>query len=402
MATPVYYNFNPISITAAKDDYKKAQILITNATQQAVMKLNDINYFAYSLYITTQDSSGFLIIKCLADPVDMTSNTLFFAIPLVIPPQTNTPKSDVDNIMAGGSVTLDLQKYLKPGDAKVSATQNRTTTVVAKTFTIPVQTPLSNSFSGSIPNLQIKNARTDATLTKQELDWVMSCDLLDENGTPYPNPTMNDAVKQKDTANTITFLMMLLLIGGAAYFAGPMVYKLGGLYNIAEVLGVTTESKSPNHFALNIYWGIILITAGIFCVINGALTKQDLYYFLAGGLILAYFAATNAILKMEGVSKNDEGKTFKAQDGMFAYISAINNSESPLVLTGKLPATMGMFSAALYWLGMLVGFIMMIVGVADKNKEAKRVVFGVGISLFLILPAISMLIVGSYTEKLKL
>lgn len=400
MPIPVYYNFSPITVNLAKDDYKTAEIILTSLNKYTNVKLNDINYVAHSLYITKGPTAGFLVIKCVSDPLDMNSNVLYFAIPLSIPTDSNAPNSDVDKLMAGGTVVLDLQKYLTAGEAMVSPSLNRAITVVPSSFSIPVQTSLVGSYSaGAIPNLQL-NAKTPAMISKQDLDWVMSCDLLDENDNPYPNPTMTDSVKTVDTANTITFLMMALMIAGAAHLIGPVVYNMGGLYNLAEIMGLNNDngSNKPNHYTINVYWNVLLIIAAVFCVIKGGLDKKDLYYFLAVGLVFAYFSATSAILKLDGVA-NDSGTGFKNNTGMFKYYSSLFSANSELTVIGKLPEPIRVLSATLLGLGLFAGLILMILGVSMKNEEIKPVLFSVGIFSYLALPAISMLLVGGFCGK---
>ena len=398
MPVPVYYNFAPISVNLAAGEYSLKEIILKKSQNTPPnLRLNDINYFAKSLYITTQSATSYLIIKCMADSNDDSSDVLLFAIPLSDKPSTT--ESDIDKLMKGGDVELDLHKYLKPGDAKVSSTLNHTITVVVskETCSIPVKGTLTNSYKSAITNLQL-TADTDATIAKQDLDWVLSCDLLDENGIAYPNPTMNDSVKQTDTANTITFLMMSLMIAGSAYLIGPTVYNLGGLFKLAKVLGKGAEdgSTKPNHYTLNLYWGILLILAAVMCIVQGGIMKKDLYYFLAIGLIFSYFAATSAILKLDGVA-NEAGTGFRNTSGMFKYFGSISSSESELTVAG-LPFTIQMIAAVFFYIGSLIGLVLMILGVSNVGKEPK-LLFSIGIILFLALPGISMLMVANYIQS---
>ncbi len=397
MPVPVYYNFAPISVTLTAGDYSTKEIILKKMQNTPPnLRLNDINYFAKSLYITKQSDAPYLIIKCMADSNDDSSDVLLFAIPLS---DGSPTESDIDNLMNGGNVELDLHKYLKPGDAKVSSALNHVITVVVlnKTCSIPVKGSLTNSYKSAIANLQL-TADTDATIAKQDLDWVLSCDLLDENGIAYPNPTMNEPAAQVDSANTITFLMMALMIAGSAYLIGPTVYNLGGLFKLAKVLGKGAEdgSTKPNHYTLNIYWGILLILAAVMCIVQGGIMKKDLYYFLAIGLIFSYFAATSAILKLDGVA-NDVGTGFRNTSGMFKYFGSIGAPESELTVAG-LPFTIQMIAAVFFYIGSLIGLVLMILGVSNVGKEPK-LLFSIGILLFLALPGISMLMVASYIQS---
>ena len=400
MPVPVYYNFAPIYVSLEPEDYSKKEIILkTPPNTPPNLRLNDINYFAKSLYITKQSGQSgtpYLIIKCMADSNDDSSDVLLFAITLTSGPT----ESDVDNLMKGGTnVELDLHKYLKPGDAKVSSAQNHVITVVVSkdTCSIPVNGSFANSYKSAINNLQL-NANTDATIAKQDLDWVLSCDLLDENGIAYPNPTMNEPAAQVDSANTITFLMMSLMIAGSAYLIGPTVYNLGGLFKLAKVLGRGSEdgSTKPNHYTLNLYWGILLILAAVMCIVQGGIMKKDLYYFLAIGLIFSYFAATSAILKLDGVA-NEVGTGFRNTSGMFKYFGSINSPESELTVAG-LPSMIRIIAAVCFYLGFILGLVFMILGVSNVGKDPK-VFFSVGIILFLALPGISMLMVANYIKS---
>ena len=392
MTIPVYYNFKPITVTVNKDDYKKGAIMLSTQNSIANVRVNDVNYFAISLYIKKQDSSEYyIVVKCVADPLESNSNVLFFVVPLVNPGGT-TADSDVDNIMNGGASTLDLQKYLIPGAAFISENMNNSITVLVKSSSISVKKSLTDAYSNAIPNLQL-NANIPATVTQQELDWVMSCDLLDENGEAYPNPTMNGSTSSVDSANTITFLMMSLMIAGAAYLIGPTIYNLGGLSKVAELIG---NAGAANHYSINIYWGIILVLSAIFCVIRGALIKQDMYYFLAIGLILSYFSATSAILKLEGVA-NSTGSGFKNTSSMFGYIAALSNSGSELAMTKTMKPAIRMAAAFLFYAGMIAGIILMSVGVEKKDEEGKAI-FSSGISVFIGAPGLSMLMIGNYSK----
>ena len=393
MTVPVYYNFKPITVTVGADDYKTREIILLTQKSIANVRLYDVNYFAFSLYITKQGSSTYyLVVKCVADPTDMTSSVLFFVVPLMNPNTVSDRESDIDNIMAGGTTTLDLQKYLKFGAAAVSKNMNNSITVMVNSASISVNSSLTTAYNSAITNLQL-DANIEATVTQQELDWVLSCDLLDENGEAYPNPTMNGHVNTVDSANTITFLMMSLMIAGTAYLIGPTVYNMGGLNTVA---GLISDGAAPNHYSINIYWGIILILSAVFCVVKGALVKQDMYYFLAIGLVLSYFSATSAILKLDGVA-NDQGTGFKNTSGMFDYIAALSSSESRLAMSKTMKPAIRMVAALLFYAGMIIGIIFMNIGVS-KMDDAGRLAFSSGILAFIGGPGLSMLLIGNYSQ----
>jgi hypothetical protein len=292
--------------------------------------------------------------------------------------------------MKGGTVTTHLN--IQPGAVKISGSYKNTITVLLpEASAIQVKGALVNAYKQAITGLQL-DANIEGIISKQELDWVMSCDLLDENGEAYPNPTMNGHASTVDSANTITFLMMSLMIAGAAYLIGPTVYNLGGLNTVA---GLISDGAAPNHYSINIYWGIILILSAVFCVIRGALIKQDMYYFLAIGLVLSYFAATSAILKLDGVA-NDVGTGFKNTSGMFSYVAALSNSGSRLSMSKTMNPAIRMAAAFLFYAGMIAGIVLMSVGVEKKDEEGKAI-FSSGISVFIGAPGLSMLMIGNYS-----
>jgi hypothetical protein len=399
MPVPVYYNFNPIKVNLGNAGCTQQIKITPTASPQTNVKIHDVNYFADALYLKYQTTSEYyLIIKCLSDANDQNSNALFFAIQLT-PAQRGAEKSFIDKLLSSGNNkqhTIDLEPFLQDGNGKISNEENRAITVIAP-FKIPFSESITNSniFGSSIAGLKL-DADLPAALTKQDLDWVMSCDLLDENGTPYPNPTMNDASQQKDTAYTITFLMMTLLIAGSANMMAPIVYKSGGLQAIAELF--RGASNIPNHYTINVYWGILLITAAVFCVIQWAISNETLYQFLAISLVLAYFAATRAIVGMDNTIGNDAGNGFRNSDNMFQYFSDISSKEA-ILATGTLPSVLRIVAAVLLYFGMISGIILMIVGVSLTDKLVKRPIFSVGIMTFLTLPAISMFIIGGWFKQ---
>lgn len=402
MSYTVYYNFNTLNMNLTKGNITNGDgQVILSKNKQPNIQFNDVNYFAYSVYLNGTGGAPHLIVKCYADPDDLSTAFIYFAIPLV-----SGDSSDVDKIIAasnvdGGNVTLDLQPYIKHGNDKGLIGKNgNIVTIVAKDSSIPCSTSISLT-SDNINNINLTglsmpgDGSQTVNLIQQSLDWVMSCDLLDENGEAYPNPTMDDAAKQTDTSNTITFLMMAMMIAGAAYLIGPTVYNVCGINNIAKVIGMSDDgSSTPNHYSINIFWGFILVMSAMFCLIQGSLIKNNVFYFLSIGFVLAYFAATSAILKLDGVA-NKAGNGFANMTSMFAYFSAILVPKTALEANG-LSSIMHFSSAFLCGSGILAGFILMIVGLSIPDQ---RPLFSVGISLFLILPAVSMLLVGAFLPK---
>jgi hypothetical protein len=400
---PVYYNFQEFTITIGKGAVTNGEILLTNPTPQANIRVNEINYFAFSIYLhNTNAGSYYLVVKCLADPEEPKAGHIFLAVPM-----TPGNSSNVDEIIGasgadgGGIAKLTLEAYIKPGSGSkskdfVSIPQNNgPMTIVAGSSNIPVSATLStNTYNTVIGGLDITGATSPATLSKTSLDWYMSCDLLDDSGDPYPNPTVKSAAKQKDTANTITLLMMAMMIAGGAYLIAPIAYGAMGIEKIAYFI----DGKTPNHYGINICWGFLLILSAIMCIAQGAITKDDIYYFFCIGLVLSYLAATKSVLKIENVA-NQNGTGFKSTASPLGYFAALGSGSAlNKSVFSENPGTPAMIWVLTY-AGILIGFILMVVGVAMPEDTKSKVHFSVGISLFLMLPGLAMVMLGYFAKQ---
>ena len=337
--TTIYFNFPAITVSLQGVTISN-QIQLPKVGQPVTnIQLNNVNYSAYSIIIAQSSSSstnttepGHLIVKCYADINDTTSNLVYLAIPLkVVADNPNQPSSDVDNIINAtdktSTVNLDLNKYIKNGGScHFSLKDSSVTITLDSTSAIPIKQPVGKSFyNGEIPNLEIDpnvSSNKNATLQQQDLDWIMSCELLTEDG-----PTEKQAIDPGTTATTISLFMMTILISIVVYSASPFIYKESGMYTIATTL------LDDNHFSINVYWMSILTTLAIFCIVQGIQTN-NIYLFIAVSLILSFFSATSAILKIDNVA-NSKGTAFAKHDSSFDVFSEIIFSWSCYSSTGK-------------------------------------------------------------------
>ena len=323
--TTVYYNFPAISLSLqGLGSPSSNEIQLPHVGQPLTnIQLNNVNYSAYSVIVASAPSSsttpGFLIVKCYADVNDTTSNLVYIAVPLKVPPPDGTPQtssSDVDNIInaSGGNMTvnLNLNNYIKSGGSCVvpSINQFPVTVTLDSTSAIPIEQYVNTPFYniGSIPSLAVDSnvvTNKNATVQQQDLDWIMSCELLTEDG-----PTEKQKVDPGTTATTITLFMMVIMISCATYIAGPILYNGLGMFTLAKNI----DTSNPNHYSINVYWGVTLILLAVMCISQGIKSNDTIYYFIAIALILSFFSATSGILKMKGVA-NPEGSGFANTEG---------------------------------------------------------------------------------------
>lgn len=321
--TTLYYNFPAIPLPLQGINSPSSHIIqLQNIGQPLTnIQLNNINYSAKSLIIASSPASsstpGHLIIKCYEDINDTTSNLIFVAIPLIVPPE-DTQESDIDKIIKsnGETVTLTLNNYIKSGGGCVVPNTNSfpITITLDSDSAIPIKQYTDKKFYsvGNIPSLSINTnpkSNTNSTLHQQDLDWIMSCELLTEDG-----PTEKKTVDPDSTATTISMFLMTIIIATAAYISAPVLYNEFGLFGLSE--------KLDNHITMNIFWLINLSILAILSLTYGITSNNSLFSFIAFGLVLSYFSATSSILKMPGIA-NESGTWFLQSEGFFKIISEI-------------------------------------------------------------------------------
>jgi len=321
MTTTVYYNFPEITlnlVSSGKTNPSSQKIQLRQIGQPTTnIQLNEINYSAVAVYIAGDEKNPkYLIIECLADINDNNSSKIYLAVPLKVITDEKKPKSDVDNIInsTGGAVKLTVNNYIKT-DANCIVNQNKdylTTIVLKDDSAILVHNTLPDNFYklSSFRDLNIDvTPQPNGKMNQKDLDWIMSCELLTEDG-----PEEKQLVDPGATATTITMFLMSIMIAGTTYLFAPIIYKDTGFYNMVR------GKLNHNHYAVNVYFGITLIIMAILCFIQGVVNNIRIYYFLTIGLILSFFSGTNAVLKLEGVS-NDKGDGFQDSHNTFQVYS---------------------------------------------------------------------------------
>jgi hypothetical protein len=321
--TTVYYNFPslPISLKGISPPSSSKQIQLPVIAQPITnIQIDDINYVAKALYIASSNSStstAHLIVECYADINDNTANVVYIAIPLRVS-SGEDGKSDVNKIIdssGGETVVLTLNDYIKQGGKCFVAPRIERYQTITLESAIPIAAHVGNVFYDvtKITNLTINSNpdNNNAVLQQQDLDWIMSCELLTEDG-----PTEKNAVDPGTTATTISLFTMSILIAGATYISTPTLYKELGMYEFAE------QKLQGNHYSVNVFWGVNLIALAFLCFGNGMKTKETFYYFIAIALVLSFFSAKSAILKMNGIA-NSNGTGFANTDSALRVYSEI-------------------------------------------------------------------------------
>jgi hypothetical protein len=322
--TTIYYNFPAIPLPLqGVNSPSSREIQVENVGQPVVnIQLNHVNYSAQSFIIASSpvlsSSPGHLIIKCYEDIHDTTSNFVFVAIPLITPP-TEKPDSEIDNIInsKGETVKLNLNNYIKSGGGCFVSnfTSFPITITLDSDSAIPIKSYRDKTFYtvGKIPDLAINGdpkTNRNATLYQQDLDWIMSCELLTEDG-----PTEKKTVDPDSTATTISMFLMTIIIATTAYISAPVLYTELGLLKLANNL-------DDKHISINMFWFVNLIILAIMCFSYGVKSQSSIYSFIAFGLVLSYYSATSAILKMPGIA-NENGTWFSETEGIFSMFSEI-------------------------------------------------------------------------------
>ena len=303
MAT-VYFNFPEISLGGNIDVSKE---IILNDNRVTNIKFNEMNYTAYAVYITSGPDGipTYLIVKCLSDINDTTSNHIYVAVPFR-KTDNATETSDIDAVIKTPNRSkFELNKYIKDNGSCHFTDPNSfpITFTLGTDSAIPIQSYVGQNFY-SISNLDT-NIITDpmnGVLKKQEIDWVMSCELLTEDG-----PTEKEKVDPGSTATTITLFLMTILISGCAYIGGPVLYTELGMYKLA------VRGLDSNHYSINVFWFITLCFMAFLCIIQGVSTNSQMLFFIAVGLILSYFSATRGVIKLDGVH-NMNGDEFASTE----------------------------------------------------------------------------------------
>ena len=376
MESTVYFNFPEISLGST---VKVENMILLNDNRVTNIKYKDINYSAYAIYIAAEQDGqpSYLIVKCLSDINNTASDFVYVVIPL-IKDATNNEKnnSDIDNLIKKPSPDyihkLELNKYIKD-NGKCYIHNNSTSPI---TFTLGQDSAISiKTYSGkkfydkSALYANINANETNGSLKKQDMDWIMSCELLTEDG-----PTEKQTVDPGSTATTITLFLMVIIITGCAYLGGPIIYTELGMFKVAEqVLG-------GNHYSINIYCRITLLFVALLCLIQGSIANGKMLLFMSLALVLSYFAGTKGVLKIQGVSnmKGDDFATTKSP--LQVYAAMISGDCYSLI--GKIAK----FSLCAILIGLFAGILEKMA--KKENKAFSGIIFAYLIFSALVIPSI--------------
>jgi len=371
--TTVYYNFPEIGISLQGTDYSKEIQLPIIGQLVTNIQINETSFIAYSATITSINSPfnkpDYLVMKCYADVHDLKSKLVYFAIPLNVSTDANdsSPPSDIDNIMNPPKdktiVNLTLNNYIK----------NSTNCVVPLPVTYPLTITLDKdsaiplkqyagktyySSSNFSPELKVDtnvSKNKNSTLSQKDLDWIMDCELLTEDGKKTEKKD-----KGGSTGTTISLLMMALLISSVAYLWGPILYGVSGIES------AITNKFEGNHYAVNIFIGLNFSIAALMMFSYGASTGSEIFKFVALSIFLSYFAGTSGILTKDGISNSDH-TGFEKTDAMFAFYNEL------ITLVGgffPLPDVVGKKSGIVFLIMILVLVLGLIPSLSFKNDIA--------------------------------
>ena len=316
----IYYNFPLLSVSLQGVNCSQ-EIHIPKSTQPTTnVQIDNVNFMAYSILITTDSASNlpnYLVMKCFADVNDTTSKMVYIAVPITVLPDGNTNKTDLDNIIEPNGATMvnmTLNNYIKDGKDCVESNDNNITTVTLdKDSGITVNMYVGKTYyaqsrlSGFKPNPDTKGSK-NAKVAKKELDWVMDCELLTEEG------KKTETIELGSTAITMSLFMMTMLIAGVVYLWGPIVYEVFGMNS-----GIK-NSFEGNHYAVNLFIGINFSIISLILFSYGASNDSQMYSFAALIIMLSYFAGTSGVLTKDDISNADH-TGFEKTDKMLAFYS---------------------------------------------------------------------------------
>lgn len=353
--TTVYYNFPQILLGNGVDCSKE---IVLGENRNTNIKVNDVNYTAYSVYVVGKDSDSkspeYFVALCYSDVNDRSSKCVYVVLPIA---QTNSKdNSDVDNIIQGANNTsFELNQYIK-NDEKcfITSLTEPYITITLRTSVIPIKQVVGKEFysKSNLSEININRGNnTNAVVKKKDMDWIMTCDLLTEDG-----PTVNEESESSSYATTITMFIMTIIIAVFGYIASPIIYNELGLYNLA------TELLDNNHYTITIFWLITLTLIAFLSLVQGITTNTPIFLFMSLALELTYFASVRGVLKLEGVGKKTSGLQeiwFESTKDPFRIYQTIlfapNNT-----LIGKI-------IIRLIFFGLIILFIGMVTSMGLKN-----------------------------------
>ncbi len=309
--TSIYHNFPALSVPLQGTSDLKTIIHLSRTSDQPITNIqyNNSNYTAESIvicdYKDTVGTFGYLVVKCYQDINSNSSNVIYAALPLVKGGDKATT-TDVDEIINGinsnstSVVTIDIDSYID--DSKkctVMSPNGGGDFPVTITFSTPItlkQTnapPLSFYPNSSLTGLNISQVK-NAQIQKKDLDWIMTCELLGDDGS---SQTVNANVNPP-SATTMSYFAMVLLIVCAAYYGGPMFYKVSGIEDY-----VKGNLSMFDHFSVNVFVGFNMFIAAVLSIVYG-IQNGGVFAFIGLSLLFSFRAGTVGISSSKEISDN--------------------------------------------------------------------------------------------------
>lgn len=309
--TSIYHDFPALTVPLQGTNDHKTIIRLLKKAEQPITNIqyNSNNYTAESIVICNYKDAvgtfGYLVIKCYQDPNSTASDLIYVALPLVMG-GNDVAATDIDTIIDGikskstSSVAVDIDSYIDDSQkCTVMSTNGGETFPVTITFSKPItlkQTntpPLDFYANTNLSGLNIGQTK-NAQCQKKDLDWIMTCELLGDDG----NAKDVKVNVNPPSATTMSYFAMILLIVCAAYYAGPIFYKVSGIEDYVK-------GNLPNfdHFSVNVFVGFNMLIASIFSIFYG-IQNGMVFVFIGLSILLSFRAGTVGILSSNEISDN--------------------------------------------------------------------------------------------------
>lgn len=309
--TTIYHDFPALYVPLQGTKDNKTIIRLLKTAEQPITNIqyNSDNYTAESIvicdYKDVVGTLGYLIVKCYQDINNTSSNMIYIAFPLIAGGDKATA-TDIDSLIDGiksessSLVTIDIDSHIDDSNKCTVMSPNEGGNFpVTITFSKPITLKQTNSPSlefypnSSLTGLNIGHSK-NAQSQKKDLDWIMTCELLGDDG----NVKDVKVNTNPPSATTMSYFSMVLLIVCAAYYAGPMFYKVSGIEDY--VIG---NSTSFDHFSVNVFVGFNMLIAAIFSIFYG-IQNGSVFSFIGLAILLSFRAGTVGILSSKDISDN--------------------------------------------------------------------------------------------------
>lgn len=382
----------------------ETQIKYNTSSSNTNIQYNSNNFTATTFYFTNNSGTNYFVVKCHDDPIDISkSSYIYFVFPLELSnTDEKTSETDIDNIIKSTGtkvVSLTLNTIISSNRLRSVNIYTSTPTSSSKVVVTLVTNPIKIATKATefprvydvnnILKITLSGTSVSALIHRQDLDWQMDCELLTEDDNSTTNiPNLNN---QDTTATTITLLSMIIIIACVGYISAPVIYQLDlstnpSKDNVRSICKFVENhfklsSGKPNHYAINVYFGLFFVFMGAILFINGIVTNTKIYHFFAISVVLFYFSSTSSIVKSHDIGNPDKNQFI--------------NTDSPIMVFTKYYDSLWHFKDSDDWLSyggfFIVGFcvtlvsvILMLTGIGKKMNEF----FFAGIALYVLSPVI--------------